>query len=105
MKPGLSELFDDLKEGLESGITHVQGQIHLPKQTITLPPPPPLYTAEHIRSLRQHLGLTQVTFSQVLNVSVKTVQSWEQGERTPAQSALRLLQLLEEPSLLAALAR
>jgi putative transcriptional regulator len=39
--------------------------------------------------------MSQGVFARTLNVSVKTVQSWEQGERKPSQAALRLLQLLD----------
>jgi hypothetical protein len=37
----------------------------------------------------------------MLNVSPKTVQSWEQGDRRPSQAALRLLQVIDaEPKLI-----
>ena len=35
-------------------------------------------------------------FARLLNVSPKTVQSWEHGTRRPSQAALRLIQLLEQ---------
>jgi len=62
--------------------------------------PPPEYSAEHIRALRTGLGFSQSYFSKILNVSPKTVQSWEQGTRTPNGAAARLLQLIEHPHLL-----
>jgi hypothetical protein len=35
----------------------------------------------------------------MLNVSTKTVQSWEQGQRRPSQAALRLIQVFrQDPS-------
>jgi hypothetical protein len=40
--------------------------------------------------------MSQGVFARLLNVSVKTVQSWEQGERKPSHAALRLLQVLAE---------
>ena len=33
--------------------------------------------------------MSQSVFARVLNVSTKTVQSWEQGERKPSYAALR----------------
>jgi putative transcriptional regulator len=43
--------------------------------------------------------LSQSVFAQVLNVSTKTVQSWEQGQRKPSQAALRLIQVFrQDPS-------
>ncbi len=65
--------------------------------------PPPAHDAEHIRDLRTGLGFSQPYFSKILNVSPKTVQSWEQGTRTPNGAAARLLQLIEHPQLLDAL--
>ena len=62
--------------------------------------PPPAYDAEHIRRLRTDLGFSQAYFSLILNVSPKTVQSWEQSTRTPNGAAARLLQLIERPHLL-----
>lgn len=35
-------------------------------------------------------------FALVLNVSVKTVQSWEAGKRVPTHSALRLLEIVDK---------
>ena len=35
-------------------------------------------------------------FAQVLDVSTKTVQSWEQGQRKPSQAALRLIQVFRQ---------
>jgi putative transcriptional regulator len=32
----------------------------------------------------------------MLNVSAKTVQSWEQGTRTPSHAALRLIEVLRK---------
>jgi putative transcriptional regulator len=40
--------------------------------------------------------MSQAVFARVLNVSTKTVQSWEQGERKPSHAALRMLQLFRE---------
>ena len=40
--------------------------------------------------------MSQAVFARVLNVSTKTVQSWEQGERKPSRAALRMLQLFRE---------
>jgi DNA-binding XRE family transcriptional regulator len=40
--------------------------------------------------------MSQAVLAGVLNVSARTVQSWEQGERKPSYSALRIIQLLRE---------
>jgi len=40
--------------------------------------------------------MSQAVFPRVLNISPKTVQSWEQGLRQPTQAALRLLEVKEQ---------
>ncbi len=92
--------FEDLQAGLREGIAHFRGEIELKTMYLTLPDPPPAYDAERIRTLRTGLGFSQPYFSRLLNVSPKTVQSWEQGTRLPNQASARLLQLIENPSLL-----
>lgn len=58
--------------------------------------PPPLYDAARIRALRAKLDLSQAVFAQALNVSDKTVKSWEQGSSPPSGATLRLLEMVEE---------
>jgi DNA-binding transcriptional regulator YiaG len=54
---------------------------------------------EELAKLRLTNGMSQAGFAQVLNVSTKTVQSWEQGQRKPSQAALRLTQVFrQDPS-------
>ena len=40
--------------------------------------------------------MSQAVFARMLNVSTKTVQSWEQGQRRPSQAALRLIQVFRQ---------
>jgi DNA-binding transcriptional regulator YiaG len=42
------------------------------------------------------LNLSQAVFAGVLNVSVKTVQAWEQGLRQPSDAALKLLTIAKK---------
>ena len=103
--PAEAGFFEDLQSGLREGIAHFRGEIELKVTTVTLPDPPPPYDAARIRTLRTGLGFSQPYFSKLLNVSPKTVQSWEQGTRVPSQSSARLLQLIENPHLLDSLRR
>lgn len=57
--------------------------------------PPPRYEPDQIVRIRRRTGLSQPVFARMLNVSPKTVKSWEQGERQPDGPTLRLLQLAE----------
>jgi putative transcriptional regulator len=84
--------FKRLKTGLEEGIQFVQGKRQL--HTTVFPAPPPEFRASDVVQLRLQLNLSQQAFARTLNVSTKTVQSWEQGSRRPSQAALRLLQVL-----------
>lgn len=93
-------LYNILKTGLEETISWAQGETELRVTTLTIPEPPPPYDALRVAALRQRLKLSQAGFAQLLNVSPKTVQSWEQGARTPSHAAARLLQLIENPKLL-----
>jgi DNA-binding transcriptional regulator YiaG len=55
----------------------------------------------HIRQLRKRLNVSQQEFAAILNVSVGTVRSWEQGVRTPDGASRRLLEIAErEPEAL-----
>jgi len=100
-----SRLFDRLKKGLEEGIAHERGERMLRVTEVVVPDPPQLYSAEDVRRIRTHLNMSQAGFARLLQVSGKTVQSWEQGTRRPQQSSARLLQFIEHPDLLTTLAR
>ncbi len=54
----------------------------------------PKVGAARIVSLRQSLNMSQAVFAATINVSPKTVQSWEQGTRVPSDAALRLIQVV-----------
>ena len=101
-RPSFSER---LRASLTETLAYAHGEVKLPTAVLTLPDPPPAYDAERIRTLRTGLGFSQPYFSRLLNVSPKTVQSWEQGTRLPSQASARLLQLIENPSLLDSLRR
>jgi putative transcriptional regulator len=49
--------------------------------------------------------MSQAGFARLLQVSSKTVRSWEQGARRPQQSSARLLQFIEHPELLTMVVR
>lgn len=49
-----------------------------------------------IVATRQKTGLSQAQFAKLLGVSVRTLQEWEQGRRTPSGAAASLLLLAEK---------
>ncbi len=87
--PGVSE---QIRLGLEDALAHMRGELTL--VTITPPLPPNKTTPKKIAALRRKLHMSQSFFAATLNVSKKTVQSWEQGIRSPSDASLRLLQII-----------
>ena len=90
----MSKFFEGLKEGLEEALAYTQGKITLKSEIIEIPEPPFEYRAKEIKKIRENGHYSQSVFAKILNVSVKTVQSWESGERVPSHSALRLLEIV-----------
>ena len=48
-------------------------------------------TVPSVATIREGTGLSQPRFAQLLGVSVRTLQEWEQGRRTPSGAARTLL--------------
>lgn len=46
-----------------------------------------------VATIRQKTGLSQARFAQLLGVSVRTLQDWEQGRRAPSGPARTLLRI------------
>jgi len=44
-----------------------------------------------VANIRERTGLSQAQFAQLLGVSVRTLQEWEQGRRAPSGAARTLL--------------
>jgi putative transcriptional regulator len=92
-------LFERLVTSMEETQDFARGEKNLRQVRVTIPDPPPDYSATTIRAIRERLGHSQSSFSRLLNVSLRTVQRWELGEQIPGHASARLLQLLEQPKL------
>ena len=57
------------------------------KKTVELPP--------NVKDIRAKIGLSQSAFAGLLGVSVRTLQEWEQGRRTPKGPAQALLRIAD----------
>ena len=61
----------------------------------------PFSNSQEIKDIRLGFGMTQLTFAEVMGVSVKTVEAWEAGTNKPIGSARRFLSVLKaDPTLL-----
>jgi DNA-binding transcriptional regulator YiaG len=54
-------------------------------------PAPGSYTPKKVRATRERLAVSTAVFAQLMGVSTKLVEHWEQGRRIPAPLACRLL--------------
>ena len=45
---------------------------------------------------RQKAGLSQARFAELLGVSVRTLQDWEQGRRKPSRAAMSLIKIAKQ---------
>jgi putative transcriptional regulator len=55
-----------------------------------------LDAAKFARRVRKRLGLTQLEFSNRIDVSLDTIRNWEQGKRCPTGAAKALLKILNK---------
>lgn len=56
----------------------------------------PEWDSRHIRSLRQHLGLTQQQMADTLGTRQQTISEWETGMYQPRGTSATLLTIVAE---------
>lgn len=61
--------------------------------------PPPAYSPDGIRDIRESFGVSQAVFAALMNVSLSTVQKWEQGQKAPSAPAYKLLEIVKQNGL------
>lgn len=54
------------------------------------------YGPMDVKAIREKTGLSQARFAIVMGVSVRTLQNWEQGHRTPQGPAASLLRIVDK---------
>jgi len=91
----INEALETMRDLHQSGIVAKQTLRDFENQALTTPD----YSAESIQRLRQQLHLSQGVFAAYLNASISTVQKWENGEKKPTGTALRLLSVIERHGL------
>jgi putative transcriptional regulator len=80
------------RDALESGVPVEQ---RYTVRRIRLKLIPRTFEPKEVKNVRAALGISQPVFSQFLGVDVKTVRSWEQGQRVPSGMACRFLEEIE----------
>ena len=60
--------------------------------------------AKYAKGVRERIGLTQLEFSNRIEVSLETIRHWEQGKRSPTGAAKALLKILDRAPEIALLA-
>ncbi len=87
-----SKQFDRLLQSANEAAEFAEGKRHDLRTTI-LPATPANMSKDEIVSLRKRLKCSQAVFARALNVSLRTIQAWEQGLREPSDAALKLLSI------------
>lgn len=91
------EAFSNLKEAMASALAFERGEHHdLNVTRIQAPKPPKAMSPRDIARIRETLNCSQAVFAMLLNISIKTVQAWEQGAREPSDAALKLLTIAKK---------
>ena len=70
----------DIGQEILDGIREIKSGKH--GRVVNIPP---------ISAIRDRTGLSQSRFAELLGVSVRTLQDWEQGRRAPSRAARTLL--------------
>ncbi len=78
----------EILEGLDEIKAYKAGKKSLRTRTYTQPSPPQV--------IRARLKLSQSAFAGLMGVSLRTVQDWEQGRRSPSGPALALLRIADQ---------
>jgi len=82
-------------EQLESALQDVRAGRR--RHVVVEAPPVPEYSASEVRRIRDALNMSQAEFAELLDVSPRSVQAWEQGVRAPGRGVCYLLEHYSSP--------
>lgn len=81
------DLFEQLIESVNQADGIIQNKVKASRITEFAEP--------QVKAIRAKTGLTQTRFADVLGVSKRTLENWEQGRRQPTGPARALLKILD----------
>ena len=82
------QLFEELLESVREGGAILRGEKEASRTFVVKTP--------DVKQIREQYKLSQTEFATLLGISVKTLQNWEQGRRTPQGAARVLLQVADK---------
>ena len=86
------KMFDQLLQSVREGGAILRGEGKTARRVVVGSP--------EVRAIREKTSLSQPEFAQLIGVSVKTLQNWEQARRRPTGPAVALLRIIaQEPKL------
>jgi DNA-binding transcriptional regulator YiaG len=85
------EIIASLSEALDVELKGIPIETRFTVRSVELPDTPSKYDAAAIRATREKVSASQAVFAALLGVSVVLIRAWEQGQRSPAMWARRLL--------------
>ena len=87
-----AKMFDELLGSIREGGAILRGQKKPTRRFVV--------EAAGVRAIRERTRLSQSEFADLIGVSVKTLQNWEQDRRRPTGPAAALLRIIaQEPKL------
>ena len=78
----------EILDGIREVKAYKAGKKFLRVHSLKMPSPP--------KVIRARLKLSQSAFADLMGVSLRTVQDWEQGRRKPSGPAVALLRIAEQ---------
>ena len=87
------QMFEELLGSVREAGAILRGRRKPSRRTVIRP--------SGIRDIRERTSLSQSEFAQLIGVSVKTLQNWEQARRRPTGPAAALLSIIEHDPALA----
>ncbi len=80
-------LFDDLVHSLKEAKAIARGEAPASRRIKVTPP--------DVKAVREQIGLSQSEFARLMQISIKTLQNWEQYRRNPTGPAAALFKIVQ----------